>query len=707
MVRLIQSGACTLVCFLLLAVFLTHVEANSQVRYKRALDYVHISDRGIPREQQRGAINIVESHNDHNGDDNKTEWAYLFTLLDNMTECDALREYYEHRCNDSKTEETRHCRDVTFSYRRRCGEKPMENKAMYIVVILLILLTSVALGNILAKYRFPYLPESGMCILVGVVGAIIAHRGFNVTSGDINEDVFFLYLLPPIIFQSSAFAPSKTLLFANLPTIIVLAVVGTVMCMLIVGLMVFAAGIVPVNESLLWGSLISAVDPIAVLAVFSNYGIDPQLSCIVFGESMANDGVAVVLYQATIEFLNEPLTSEVFKLMLSKFCSVFFGSTAIGLASGLIIAFITRHISFHHGGAQSEMVAIICLSFIPYYVCQALEWSGIVGLMFEALVFELYTWRNISLESKQHLEFSFEVLASLTETTIFVYLGFSMYLDTPLAYWNIKTISVGISACILSRLIMTFSLIPILNMFRIDKVPLKNQFMFWYSGLRGAIGFALVTNVPRFDPITQVGSKFTEELNVLTASVILFTVFVQGGLVLPVMQYLQIEMTGAYAEPEEEKTQEEEDEYITAVASFSRLQAILNNKLHLAIFKPIFVRTSHVEMEVETQYFTGFNRPERRLSPATFNIMNLADEQRTQRRLSMSQMQLRCSIHSPMGSPKTRRRRGLSQGERSRQNIAHSSTLSSTTSAPSANRSVVIEASEGNVDECRPLLGNR
>ncbi|KNC81653.1 sodium/hydrogen exchanger 3, partial [Sphaeroforma arctica JP610] len=543
----------------------------------------------------------------------------------------------------------------------RCGDGPAESKASAIVFMLVILLTSVTLGNVISKYKFPYLPESGMFVIVGVASGFIAYKVFGVEERSIDEDTFFLYLLPPIIFQSSAFAPSKTLLFSNLPSIIVLAVIGTVMCMLIIGALVFVSGLLPATESLLWGSLISAVDPIAVLAVFSNYGIDPQLSCIVFGESMANDGVAVVLFQASKDFLNLELSGEVFNLMVSKFFKVFFGSTLIGLASGLLIAFITRHVTFHYGGAQAEMVAITCLSFIPYYVCQALEWSGIVGLMFEALVFQLYTWHNISLESKQHLEFTFEVLASSMETAIFVYLGFSMYMDTPFYTWTAKAVSVAISACVFSRFVMTFTLIPLANMFRIEKVELKNQLMFWYSGLRGAIGFALVTNIPRYDPISEKGTKYADELNMLTSSVIIFTIFVQGGLVLPVMQYLDINMTGAYAEPEEEKTADESDEYeYEDTAGFGAVHRFFNNKIHLKYLKPFLVRSLPVEVEIEDQYFTGYAKPERKLSQATFNLVSNFEEKKSIRRQSLTHTRVRSygtnGTRSPAISPVSARR---------------------------------------------------
>lgn len=114
-------------------------------------------------------------------------------------------------------------------------------------------------------------------------------------------DVFFLYLLPPIVLDAGYFMPTRPF-FENIGTIFWYAVVGTLWNSIGIGVSLFgicqieAFGLSDITllQNLLFGSLISAVDPVAVLAVFENIHVNEQLYILVFGESLLNDAVTVV-----------------------------------------------------------------------------------------------------------------------------------------------------------------------------------------------------------------------------------------------------------------------------------------------------------------------------------------------------------------------------------------------------------------------------
>lgn len=119
-------------------------------------------------------------------------------------------------------------------------------------------------------------------------------------------DVFFLYLLPPIVLDAGYFMPTRPF-FENFGTIFWYAVVGTLWNSIGIGVSLFgicqieAFGLSDITllQNLLFGSLISAVDPVAVLAVFENIHVNEQLYILVFGESLLNDAVTVVSEQIT------------------------------------------------------------------------------------------------------------------------------------------------------------------------------------------------------------------------------------------------------------------------------------------------------------------------------------------------------------------------------------------------------------------------
>lgn len=143
-------------------------------------------------------------------------------------------------------------------------------------------------------------PESCLLIVVGLlVGGLI--KGVGETPPFLQSDVFFLFLLPPIILDAGYFLPLRQFT-ENLGTILIFAVVGTLWNAFFLGGLLYAVCLVggeQINnigllDTLLFGSIISAVDPVAVLAVFEEIHINELLHILVFGESLLNDAVTVV-----------------------------------------------------------------------------------------------------------------------------------------------------------------------------------------------------------------------------------------------------------------------------------------------------------------------------------------------------------------------------------------------------------------------------
>lgn len=143
-------------------------------------------------------------------------------------------------------------------------------------------------------------PESCLLIFVGLlVGGLI--KAIGEEAPVLDSKLFFLYLLPPIILDAGYFLPIRAFT-ENMGTILVFAVVGTLWNAFFIGGMMYGVcriegaklGSVDLLSCLLFGSIISAVDPVAVLAVFEEIHINELLHILVFGESLLNDAVTVV-----------------------------------------------------------------------------------------------------------------------------------------------------------------------------------------------------------------------------------------------------------------------------------------------------------------------------------------------------------------------------------------------------------------------------
>lgn len=151
------------------------------------------------------------------------------------------------------------------------------------------------------------MPESCLLIIVGaLVGAIIFgtdHKSPPV----MDSNIYFLYLLPPIVLESGYFMPTRPF-FENIGSILWWAGLGALVNAMGIGLSLYlicqikAFGLSDINllQNLLFGSLISAVDPVAVLAVFEEARVNEPLYMMIFGEALLNDGISVVSWPGHI-----------------------------------------------------------------------------------------------------------------------------------------------------------------------------------------------------------------------------------------------------------------------------------------------------------------------------------------------------------------------------------------------------------------------
>ena len=205
-----------------------------------------------------------------------------------------------------------------------------------------------------------------------------------------SAELFFYILLPPIILESAYSLHNKVFL-DNLGTILLYAVPGTAFNFLLTGALlvlteswrlVSGEGPSPA-ETFLWASLISAVDPVAVLAIFGELGVNSRLYYLVFGESLLNDGVAVVFYTVMVSFCRlERAGQSVGVAHLGRaalsLVTVSGGGLGVGILAGLCSALLTRRTAVL---ALLEPLLLLGLAFLAYLTADLLGWSAILSLI--------------------------------------------------------------------------------------------------------------------------------------------------------------------------------------------------------------------------------------------------------------------------------------------------------------------------------------
>ena len=273
---------------------------------------------------------------------------------------------------------------------------------------------------------------------------------------------------------------------------------------------------------LTFGSLLAAVDPVAVLAIFQDIGVNSGLYFLVFGESLLNDGVTVVLYNTMIALEKIGSGGGVinglqYLLAFLNFFTVFFGGLLIGILIGLATSLILRLTKHTH---ELEPMIILTMAYLSYMFAETVHWSGIISLIGCGISQRRYAFLNISQKSYTTVKYSVKTLASFADCIIFIYLGIVPFSEKVSWHAGFTLWTLGLST--VYRFVGVFVLTAILNRDRITKISLQEQFIVGYGGLRGAVAFSLANVLKEDNPFKPI---FLGSIIV----VVFVTVFLQGG----------------------------------------------------------------------------------------------------------------------------------------------------------------------------------
>ncbi|XP_032934460.1 sodium/hydrogen exchanger 3 isoform X1 [Catharus ustulatus] len=386
-------------------------------------------------------------------------------------------------------------------------------------------------------------PESALLIVLGVFLGGIVLAADHIASFSLTPTVFFFYLLPPIVLDAGYFMPNR-LFFGNLGSILLYAVIGTIWNAATTGLSlygVYLTGIMGELQSglldfLLFGSLIAAVDPVAVLAVFEEVHVNEVLFIIVFGESLLNDAVTVVLYNVFDSFVGigaENVTGiECLKGIVSFFV-VSLGGTLVGIFFAFLLSLVsrfTKHVRIIEPGF------VFVISYLSYLTAEMLSLSAILAITFCGICCQKYVKANISEQSSTTVRYTMKMLASGAETIIFMFLGISA-VDPKIWRWNTAFILLTLVFISVYRVIGVIIQTWILNRYRTVQLEIIDQVVMSYGGLRGAVAFALVALLDK-DKV-----KDRDLFVSTTIIVVFFTVIFQGLTIKPLVQWLKVKKT--------------------------------------------------------------------------------------------------------------------------------------------------------------------
>jgi len=379
-----------------------------------------------------------------------------------------------------------------------------------------------------------HLPFSIILVIIGFIGSELVVKKLGIDTGirwDNFGTIIFYFILPILIFQAALEIDIK-LLWKNIVPIGLLA-----LPLMLVSALVIAAGVYhgidhavgfPWMAAFITGALLSATDPAAVLSLLKSVNAPERLSMLLEGESLFNDATAIVMFSLLIAIATGAQSAGSVNEVLFRFITVFFGGLLVGLISGLIITLFTKVA----GWSLFPLLSLIC-AYATFLVAEdLLHLSGVMAVLAAGLT--VGRCRRES-SAKIHNDFAekfWGLLGHIAESTIFLLAGITITLSMFTEQW--LAIVIGIIAVVIARIMMVFGTFPILQIIPgIDAVPLKQQTVLAWGGIRGTVTLALALSLP-------LTLDYWYTIQSIAYGVVLFTLFVQATTIGPLIRKLDI-----------------------------------------------------------------------------------------------------------------------------------------------------------------------
>ncbi|KAF5441880.1 hypothetical protein F2P56_037165 [Juglans regia] len=414
-----------------------------------------------------------------------------------------------------------------------------------------LLCACIVIGHLLEENR--WVNESITALVIGVCTGVVILLASGGRSSHLlvfSEDLFFIYLLPPIIFNAG-FQVKKKQFFVNFTTITLFGAVGTLISCGIISLGVtqffkkLDIGSLDIGDYLAIGAIFAATDSVCTLQVL-NQDETPLLYSLVFGEGVVNDATSVVLFNAIQSFDLNHIDPRIGLHFIGNFFYLFLTSTMLGVMTGLLSAYIIKKLYFGRHSTDREVALMMLMAYLSYMMAELFYLSGILTVFFCGIVMSHYTWHNVTECSRITTKHAFATLSFVAEIFIFVYVGMDA-LD--IEKWRFVSGSPGTSVAVSSILLglimagraaFVFPLSFLINLVKKspkEKINFRQQVVIWWAGLmRGAVSIALAYNQFTRSGHTQLRGNAIMITSTIT--VVLFSTVVFGLLTKPLIRFL-------------------------------------------------------------------------------------------------------------------------------------------------------------------------
>ena len=428
-----------------------------------------------------------------------------------------------------------------------------------LIIELLLIVSLVALA--VRRLRIPY------TVALVVVGLLITFQ--QPLDFELTPELILSLFIPPLVFEAAFHLEFKSLRENWLP-IVSLAIPGVLVTTFIVGVIVSWGVGISLTSGLVFGALIAATDPVAVVSLFKALGAPKRLATLVESESLFNDGTAIVVFKlllavalsAAVGNAGEAGESFDFLTATVDFFRVSAGGLLVGVGLGWVIAQIIARVDDY----LIETMLTTVLAFGAYLVAERFHVSGVLAVVAAGIITGNIGLKGMSPTTRIVLFNFWEFLAFVANSLVFLLIGLDVNLREIGA--NIVPISIALVAVLLSRALVVYGLTALTNLRTGNKVPIAYRHVLFWGGLRGAISLALALSLP-------LALAERELLRVMTFGVVLFTLLAQGT----TMQLLMKRLGLGVAPALELEYERRHGRLIAAQAAFRRIEEMFQANL--------------------------------------------------------------------------------------------------------------------------------
>lgn len=344
------------------------------------------------------------------------------------------------------------------------------------------------------------------------------------------ELVLFLFL-PALIFES-AFNLNARQLLKDLVPVLTLAIPALLISTVIIGVGLWILLGIDLGLALLFGALISATDPVAVIALFKELGAPERLTILVEGESLLNDATAIVVFHIILGLI----ISGAFAwtdagLAVFEFVKVFIGGILVGAIIGFAISELLHRL---FTGLSAFMIMSIVVAYASFVIAEhLLHVSGVMAVVAAAITLGALWVSRISQAATHVVKETWDVIALVSNSLLFLLVGLSV--DVAGLLGRIDALSVAIILVLLARAATIYSLVPAtVKLFSLPQISMGERHVMWWGGLKGGLAIAIVLSVPADLPGRDL-------LLNLTLGTVLFSLLINAPTIRPLIKKLGID----------------------------------------------------------------------------------------------------------------------------------------------------------------------